>query len=154
MTPSAFGYVSVPPSLDPDQGEAALQAWTHELAHLAARTEYGFAGVFADMRGQTETGLYRLLEVLRSDAGVAVLVPDLDHLHHAGCLSGADPRTAARYLRARLLMASDSNPAAGHDVTPPREALDLHATRPSSAHTPPSTGQHTGPVTDGITSVR
>jgi hypothetical protein len=31
------------------------------------------------------------------------VVPDLDHLRHAGCLAGADLRTTARYLRARLL---------------------------------------------------
>jgi hypothetical protein len=34
---------------------------------------------------------------------VAVLVPDLDHLRHNGCLAGADMRTATRYLRARVL---------------------------------------------------
>lgn len=103
--PSAFGYLAVPPALDPDDAEAALRKWTRDLAELAAREGYAFAGVFADVRGQTETGLYRLLQVLRAGEGVAVLAPDLDHLRHAGCLTGADQRTAARYLRARLVLA-------------------------------------------------
>jgi hypothetical protein len=91
---------AVLPNLHPGDGEAAVIAWAHDFADLAAREGYAYSGGFADVRGQFETGLYRLLDVLRAGDGVAVLVPDLDHLRHAGCLAGADLRIAARCLRA------------------------------------------------------
>ena len=53
--------------------------------------------------GRTETGLYGMLAAVRRGWAVAVVVPDVGHLRHVGCLAGADPRTAALYLRARLL---------------------------------------------------
>jgi hypothetical protein len=124
MMPVALGYVSVPVDRSPDDVDAEVSAWAHRLAELAAREGYAFAGGFADVRGQTETGLYRLLEVLRCGDAVAVLVPDLDHLRHAGCLAGTDLRTAARYLQARLLtLASDPEgvqPVSGPDLVPDR----------------------------------
>ncbi len=71
------------------------------------------AAVFTDVRGRTESGLYRLLTEVRRRNVVAVLVPDLDHLQHAGCLAGADVHTATRYLRARVLpVASVPGPVA------------------------------------------
>jgi hypothetical protein len=131
--PVAYGYVSVPSHLHPDDGEAAALAWAHQLADLAAREGYAYAGGFADLRGQSETGLYRLLEVLRRGDGVAVLVPDLDHLRHAGCLAGADLRTAARYLRARLLPLTPG-PDAVQSAPPPGPAPDRYTRSARSVH--------------------
>lgn len=131
--PVAYGYVSVPTHLHPDDAEAAVIAWAHDLADLAAREGYAYAGGFADLRGQTETGLYHLLEVLRSGDGVAVLVPDPDHLRHAGCLAGADLRTAARYLRARLLPLTPDADAV-QPVPPPSSVPDRYTRSARTVH--------------------
>jgi hypothetical protein len=126
MMPVALGYVSVPSGRRPDDVEAEVTAWAHQLAELATREGYAFAGGFVDLRGQTETDLYRLLEVLRCGDAVAVLIPDLEHLRHAGCLAGADLRTAARYLRARLLTLAPEpdgvEPVPRSDLVPDRAA--------------------------------
>jgi hypothetical protein len=74
------------------------------LAGFAAVEGYRLAGVFQDVRGRTETGLYTMLTAVRREQAVAVAVPDLEHLRHVGCLAGADPATAARYLQARPLI--------------------------------------------------
>jgi hypothetical protein len=67
--------------------------------------------VFTDAGGRPERGLYLLAGYLRRDDVVAAVVPDLDHLTQAACLSGADRRTAQRFLRAAALTV-EGEPAA------------------------------------------
>jgi hypothetical protein len=95
--------VSVHPHHRDDELEQELRSTTDRLARFAAQHGLALVGVFSDVRGRTESGLYHLLAELRRGNAVAVLVPDLEHLQHAGCLAGADVRTATRYLRARVL---------------------------------------------------
>jgi hypothetical protein len=74
------------------------------LARFAEREGYHLAGVFTDVRGRSEAGIYALVEAVRTCDAAAVVVPDLGHIRHVGCFQGADVRTASRYLRARLLV--------------------------------------------------
>jgi hypothetical protein len=46
-----------------------------------------------------------MVEALCGGDALAVIVPELTHLQHIGCLAGADLPTAARFLRARLIVA-------------------------------------------------
>jgi hypothetical protein len=109
--PSAFAYLALPTHTHPGDHEEAIAAARRELAAFAAREGYPLAGVFTDVRGRTEAGLYGMLAAIRCGGAVAVVVPDLGHLRHVGCLAGADLRTASRYLRARLLpLAPDPAP--------------------------------------------
>jgi hypothetical protein len=101
--PLAFGYLSLPAHTGPAGHEETVTAATRDLAAYAAREGYALAGIFTDVRGCSEAGLYGLLDAVRRGEAVAVVVPGLDHLRHVGCLAGADLRTTARYLRARLL---------------------------------------------------
>jgi hypothetical protein len=97
------GYVAVPAHAGPDAADGLVAAWRSRFAAHADRHGYLLGGVFTDVRGRTERGLYSLAEYLRRDGVVAVVVPDLEHLTQARCLSGADRRTAQRYLRAAVL---------------------------------------------------
>jgi hypothetical protein len=102
--PAAFAYLVVPPRLaDALDVEEVVVTARRELAGFAASEGYWLAGVFTDVQGRTETGLYAMLIALRRGRAVAVVVPDLGHLRQSGCLAGADLPTASRYLRARLL---------------------------------------------------
>jgi hypothetical protein len=104
VTAPAYGYLSIPIHvLAAGELDELLISGTRELAGLAGRHGHVLAGVFTDAQRHTEQGLYRLLDALRRSGVVAVVVPDLSHLRHAGCLAGADERTMARYLRARVL---------------------------------------------------
>jgi hypothetical protein len=97
----AVGYLSLPTAT------SSHEQTVHEvgcvLAAFATSQGYVLSGVFSDIRGETETGLYAMLAAIRSGAALAVLVIDIEHLRHVGCLTGADVRTASRYLRARVL---------------------------------------------------
>lgn len=134
MMPAAFGYVSVPPHLDSGAAEEAITGLARDLAALAVREGYALAGVFADRRGLGENGLYRLLEAVRRGEAVAVLVPDMDHLRHTGCLTGTDVRTAARYLRARLVtLAPATEEAPPHPRSAPAEDRYLRSAMTAKA---------------------
>ena len=125
MTPTAYGYVSLGPHHHRDDVEHVVRSAAERLARFAAGEGYTFAGVFTDVRGHTESGLYQLLAALRGGDAVAVVVPDLDHLRHVGCLTGADLHRANRYLRARVLpLAPDL------DGTQSRPIQDHPASRP------------------------
>lgn len=74
------------------------------MADFARAEGYAIGPLFTDIRGRGESGLYGLVEYLRREDAVAVVVPDVSHLTHGGCLAGADQRTAQRFLRARVLI--------------------------------------------------
>ncbi len=116
----AFGYLSVPAHASPVSHEETVAATTRELMAFAAAERYALAGIFADVRGRSESGLYALLDAVRHREAVAVVVPDLDHLRHAGCLAGADLRTTARYLRVRLLTLPSTDDAGAPAANRPR----------------------------------
>jgi hypothetical protein len=111
--PLALGYMSVPADTGAGVGEAgvpeeAARAAVHVLRRFAAREGYTLGGVFTDVRDRSQSGLHALLDAVRRDEAAAVVVPDLGHLRHVGCLAGADARTASHFLRARLVtMAPD-----------------------------------------------
>lgn len=77
--------------------------WRQLLAAHADQRGLRLCAVFTDVRGRTESGVYRLVEHLRAGQAVAVIVPELAHLTHAACLTGADLPTAQRFLHARVL---------------------------------------------------
>ena len=100
----ALAYVSLRAHAGVGSGEEEeTAAFGRALAGFASREGYALGGVFTDVRSHTESGLNALLEAIQRGDAVAVVVPDLDHLRHVGCLTGADLPTAGRYLRARLL---------------------------------------------------
>jgi hypothetical protein len=80
-----------------------VSEWRRVLHARAAQRGLRLEAVFVDVRGRSECGVYGLVEHLRAGRAVAVVVPDLAHLTHAACLSGADLPTAQRFLRARVL---------------------------------------------------
>ena len=100
--PRLFGYVAVPAGTEPDAADDAIRRWRLQIAGFAQREGFALTAVFADVRGRAEA-FYAMVERIGRDGAVAVVVPDLDHLGHLPCLSGADVRSASRYLRARLL---------------------------------------------------
>jgi predicted aconitase with swiveling domain len=121
--PLAFGYVSVPdapgtPAGGSDTDDQAVHAAVRDLAAFAAAEGYTFAGVYADRRGHSTNGLYAMVDALRRGRAAAVVVTDLNHLRHSGCLTGADLPTAAHYLQARILvMPADSTTTSSSTIT-------------------------------------
>jgi hypothetical protein len=114
--PLALGYVSVPVDTGAGVGEAAVpeeaaRAAAHALRRFAVREGYTLGGVFTDVRDRSQSGLHALLDAVRRDEAAAVVVPDLGHLRHVGCLAGADARTASHFLRARLVTMAPDRPA-------------------------------------------
>jgi hypothetical protein len=99
--PTAAGYLVVPAHAS--DTDAEVSAWRRVLDAHAAQRGLRLGAVFVDVRGRTESGVYRLVEHLRAGQAVAVVVPELAHLTHAACLTGADLPTAQRFLRARVL---------------------------------------------------
>ena len=77
---------------------------------FVAAEGYSLGGIYADLPGQ-ECAFYAMFDQLRRDAAAAVAVPDLGHLAHLPALAAADPRTASRYLHARLLLIAPRRPA-------------------------------------------
>jgi len=103
LKPLTFGYWALSSA---DADSEALSWALCELITTVARSEgYCLAGCFSDVRGVSESGLHSMAAALRRTEAVAVIVPDLSHLQHVGCLAGADLSTAARFLRARLVVA-------------------------------------------------
>jgi hypothetical protein len=100
---TAAGYVAVPAHASDTDAETEVSVWRQALAAHAAQRGLQLGAVFVDVRGRTESGVYRLVEHLRAGQAVAVIVPELGHLTHTACLTGADLPTAQRFLRARVL---------------------------------------------------
>lgn len=100
---TAAGYVTVPDGLDPGDTEWLTRQWGEALAAFAAGEGYRLGAVFTEVRGRGESGLYALIGHVRRTGAAAVVVPDLRHLIRAGCLAGADPLTAGRFLHAPVL---------------------------------------------------
>jgi hypothetical protein len=110
MRPTAFGYLSMPVDPSADGGTATMQRWHQQLTSYAREEGLELAGTFADTGG-ADSAFYALVAQLRREEGpVAVIVPGLDHLAHIGALTGADTRTAARYLQARVLHLPQEQP--------------------------------------------
>ena len=132
--PAAFAYLALLPRVAaaPD-GQRVVAAARQELAGFAAFRGYELAGVFTEVRGRTESGLYAMLAALRGERAVAVVVPDVEHLRHVGCLAGADLATATRYLRARLLPLRPDpglpSPDGGRVAIPEHPAPGCHPAR-------------------------
>lgn len=99
----AAGYFVVPAHVSDCDTEAEVSEWRRMLGAYADRRGLHLTAVFVDVRGRGESGVYGLVEYLRAGRAVAVVVPDLAHLTHAACLTGADLPTAQRFLRARVL---------------------------------------------------
>jgi hypothetical protein len=95
--------LAVPAHANPDAAEGLVSAWRVSFAAYASREGLALGSVFTDVRGREERGLYGLAEYLRRDGVVGVVVPDVAHLTHVRALSGADWRTAQRYLHSAVL---------------------------------------------------
>lgn len=100
---SAVGYFVVPAHASDADTEAETAEWRRALSAYADRRGLHLTAVFADVRGRSESRVYRLVEYLRAGRAVAVVAPDLTHLTGSACLTGADLPTAQRFLRARVL---------------------------------------------------
>lgn len=104
----AYGYLVLPQAQDVDQG--APEGEPPQVAALtvaAAWRGYQLAGVFSDVAPRSDAGFYELLDAVRRDGVSAVVVPDLSHLAHVGCLEGADVRAASRYLKVKVILAAE-----------------------------------------------
>jgi hypothetical protein len=114
----ALGYLSLPSECAGDGRERVVSAAAGDFAAFAQRAGYQLAGVFTDVRGQSEHGFYALVSALRSHGAGAVVVPELSHLLQVGCLAGAGAATTARFLQADLLVVdpSSANDCGGPDV--------------------------------------
>ena len=66
------------------------------------------AGVSCENRTSDQRAFYALVERVRRDQAVAVIVP---HLNQIPALAGADRRGASRYLHAALLTVVTDPPA-------------------------------------------
>jgi hypothetical protein len=102
VKPLAFGYLAFDVG---DEHEVVGWALGELIAAVAKLEGYCLADVFSDVRGVSESGLHSMVEALHRGEAVAVIVAELTHLQHVGCLAGADLATAARFLRARLIVA-------------------------------------------------
>lgn len=98
--PTAAGYLAVPAHASDTDAEAEVAEWRRVLHAHAAQRGLHLTAVFVDVRGRSESGVYGLVEYLRAGQAVAVVVPDLAHLTHSPCLTGADLPTTQRFLRA------------------------------------------------------
>jgi hypothetical protein len=128
----ALGYLSLPSECAGDGREQVVSAAAGDFAVCAQRAGYRLAGVFTDVRGQSEHGFSALVSALRSHGAGAVVVPDLSHLRRVGCLVGAGTATAARFLRADLLVVdpSSANDCGGADAgAPGTDPVDGHPDR-------------------------
>ncbi len=106
MRPIVFGYLSVPPRTSPRE----LERWRRAIEEFAERENFDLNGVFTDPRGRAEGGFYALVEALRRDHAVAVVVPTVEHLGYVSATFGADRRTITRFLRVRILTLPDVTP--------------------------------------------
>jgi hypothetical protein len=108
MTAQALGYVRFP--ADAREGlERVVASVRRDLAACAERAIHELAGVFADPQDGSAQGFHALVvAVQRREDVAAVVVPRMGDLGQASCLSGADVRTAERYLRARAVHAEDA----------------------------------------------
>lgn len=104
--PPALAYVSLPAHTSPAAAGALLIEVGQELAAFASREGFALAGTFSDIRGRSESGIYRLIGAIRRNRISTVVVPDPSHLRHSGCLAGADIHAAARHIKARILIAA------------------------------------------------
>ena len=95
----ALGYLSLPSECAGDGREQVVNVAAGGLAAFAQRAGYRLAGVFTDVRGQSEHGFSALVSALRSHGAGAVVVPEIGHLRQVGCLGGR-AATAARFLQA------------------------------------------------------
>lgn len=107
VRPVVAGYVAVPAHANPESAQDLVAEWREAFAAYTRREGYALGSVFTDVRGQEERGLYGLAEYLRRDGVVGVVVPDVGHLTHVRCLTGADCRTAQRFLRSAVLPVGD-----------------------------------------------
>jgi hypothetical protein len=125
----ALGYLSLPSECAGDWREQVVNAAAGDFAAFAHRAGYRLAGVFTDVRGQSEHGFPALVTALRSHGAGAVVVPELSHLRQVGCLAGAGAATAARFLQADLLVVdpSSANDCGSPDVgAPGTDPVDGH----------------------------
>jgi hypothetical protein len=103
----ALAYISVPHEISDDSSQEASDAYLRcvvgRLRSFADQQGYVIVGVFTDVEGRTEFGLYALLDEIRKGTASAVVVPELAALTHVGCLRDAQAHSVSRYLRARLL---------------------------------------------------
>ena len=110
--PVAVGYVAAPAHASDGDVFHEVDAWRSAFAAYVGREGYALGPVFSDRRGRGENGLYGLLEYVKQTDADAVVVPHIGHLTHGDCLSGADRRTAQRFLHAPVLTVENPPPAA------------------------------------------
>jgi hypothetical protein len=68
------------------------------------------AGKLGEYRFDDPAGdSYRLIGAIRRSHVCTVVIPDPSHLRYSGCLTNADIHTAARHLRARILIAASES---------------------------------------------
>jgi hypothetical protein len=88
--PVAAGYLAMKGPLA--DSEAEVRAMRQRMADLARSEGYAIGPLFTDIRSRDESGLYGLVEYLRREDVVAVVVPDVSHLTPEARLH--EPRTA------------------------------------------------------------
>ncbi len=101
--PLAYGYVRLPAHADFDSDQTYVNEARAQLAAVAQREGLALAGVFCENRTSDQRAFYALVERVRRDQAVAVIVPHMAHLNQIPALAGADRRGASRYLHAAVL---------------------------------------------------
>jgi hypothetical protein len=117
VRPVVVGYLTVPAGLEGVRAARAVNRWRESITEYARREGYALGAVFCDRAGD-ERGFHATVAQVRGDRAVAVVVPDLEHLAHVGCLAGTDRLTAQRYLRTPLLTVEGSGDLVGVVVGP------------------------------------
>ena len=106
--PLAYGYMRLPAHADVGSDRTYIDQARAQLAAVAQREGLALAGVSCENRTSDQRAFYALVERVRRDQAVAVIVP---HLNQIPALAGADRRGASRYLHAALLTVVTDPPA-------------------------------------------
>lgn len=75
--PLAYGYMRLPAHADVDSDRTYVDETRAQLAAVALREGLAVAGVFCENRTSDQRAFYALVERVRRDRAVAVIVPHL-----------------------------------------------------------------------------
>jgi hypothetical protein len=101
--PLAYGYVRLPAHTAADGDRTYLDEARAQLAAVAQREGLALAAVFCENRTGGQRAFYAMVERLRRDRAVAVIVPSFAQLNQLPALAGTDRRGASRYLHAAVV---------------------------------------------------
>jgi hypothetical protein len=103
----AFGYVVLPPF----GGIAEYSSLAGPIGVFAQTLGYCLRGIFVEEPGRSDvSSFHALLREVRLGKATVVVVPDFGDLAHLPYLAGADERTIARFVRARVLPVAGCRP--------------------------------------------